>query len=141
MRILRRGSRWFIPAGVQPLELPGADTASRDRRVRAAHRLTRQVALHKTRRKALIRRVMPMSPLPGSITEADLAVLIARSGVILPAPNGCGLSRYGVPNSRRAATANASTAAASGGGSDSNIATWSFGPCAPSRSMSARSTG
>src|SRR6476659_1229650 len=38
----------FHPAGVQPLELSGADSASLDRRVRAAHRLTRQVALHKT---------------------------------------------------------------------------------------------
>jgi transposase len=65
----------FHPGGVQPLELPDADTASLDRRVRAAHRLTRQVALHKTRIKALVRQVMPMSPLPGKITHADLAVL------------------------------------------------------------------
>ena len=65
----------FHPGGVQPLELPSADTASLDRRVRAAHRLTRQVALHKTRIKALVRQVMPMSPLPGKITQADLAVL------------------------------------------------------------------
>ena len=63
------------PAGVQPLELPSADAASLDRRVRAAHRLTRQVALHKTRIKALVRQVMPMSPLGGKITHADLAVL------------------------------------------------------------------
>ena len=63
------------PAGVQPLELPAAETASLDRRVRAAHRLTRQVALHKTRIKALVRQVMPMSPLGGKITHADLAVL------------------------------------------------------------------
>ena len=40
-----------------------ADTASLDRRVRAAHRLTRQIALHKTRIKALVRQLMPMSPL------------------------------------------------------------------------------
>jgi transposase len=65
----------FHPEGVQPLELPSADAASLDRRVRAAHRLTRQVALHKTRVKALVRQVMPMSPLPGKITHADLAVL------------------------------------------------------------------
>jgi transposase len=63
------------PQGVQPLELPAADAASLDRRVRAAHRLTRQVALHKTRIKALVRQVMPMSPLGGKITHADLAVL------------------------------------------------------------------
>ena len=65
----------FHPEGVQPLELPSADAASLDRRVRAAYRLTRQVALHKTRVKALVRQVMPMSPLPGKITHADLAVL------------------------------------------------------------------
>jgi transposase len=65
----------FHPEGVQPLELPAAVTASLDRRVRAAHRLTRQVALHKTRIKALVRQVMPMSPLAGKITHADLAVL------------------------------------------------------------------
>ena len=65
----------FHPAGVQPLELPDADQASLDRRVRAAHRLTRQVALHKTRIKALVRQVMPMSPLGGKLTHADLAVL------------------------------------------------------------------
>jgi transposase len=65
----------FHPAGVQPLELPSAGAASLDRRVRAAHRLTRQAALHKTRIKALVRQVMPMSPLPGKITHADLAVL------------------------------------------------------------------
>jgi transposase len=65
----------FHPAGVKALELPAAETASLDRRVRAAHRLTRQVALHKTRIKALVRQVMPMSPLGGKLTHADLAVL------------------------------------------------------------------
>jgi transposase len=65
----------FHPAGVRPLELPSAAAAALDRRVRAAHRLTRQGALHKTRIKALVRQVMPMSPLPGKITHADLAVL------------------------------------------------------------------
>ncbi len=65
----------FHPAGVQALELPNADAASLDRRVRAAHRLSRQIALHKTRIKALVRQVMPMSPLTGKLTHADLAVL------------------------------------------------------------------
>jgi transposase len=98
----------FHPAGVQPLELPSADAASLDRRVRAAHRLTRQVALHKTRIKALVRQVMPMSPLPGKITHADLAVLerwadpnmLVRAGrkriaaVIVKASNNhCGVER------------------------------------------------
>jgi transposase len=65
----------FHPAGVKPLELPNAEVASLDRRVRAAHRLTRQAALHKTRIKALVRQVMPMSPLGGKLTHADVAVL------------------------------------------------------------------
>jgi transposase len=50
----------FHPAGVQPLEL--ADAA------RAADRMTRQIALHKTRIKALVRQLMPMSPLAGKMT-------------------------------------------------------------------------
>ena len=65
----------FHPAGVQPLELPGAEAAALDRRVRAADRLTREIAERKTRIKALVRQLMPMSPLTGKITNADLAVL------------------------------------------------------------------
>jgi transposase len=65
----------FHPAGVQPLELADAARASLDRRVRAADRMTRQIALHKTRIKALVRQLMPMSPLAGKMTQADLAVL------------------------------------------------------------------
>jgi transposase len=65
----------FHPGGVQPLELPAVEAASLDRRVRAAHRLSRQVALHKTRIRALVRQVMPMSPLGAKISHADLAVL------------------------------------------------------------------
>ena len=65
----------FHPAGVQPLELPGAQAAALDRRVRAADRLTRDIAERKTRIKALVRQLMPMTPLAGKITHADLAVL------------------------------------------------------------------
>jgi transposase len=65
----------FHPAGVQPLELPGAETAALDRRVRVASRLTRDIAERKTRIKALVRQLMPMSPLAGKMTIADLAVL------------------------------------------------------------------
>src|SRR5215468_2624603 len=36
------------PGGLQPLELPGADTAALDRRVRACARLTQAAAEHKT---------------------------------------------------------------------------------------------
>jgi transposase len=65
----------FHPAGVQPLELPTAEAAALDRRVRVAERLTRDIAQRKTRIKALVRQLMPMSPLGGKLTNADLAVL------------------------------------------------------------------
>ena len=45
------------------------------RRVRAADRLTRDIADRKTRIKALVHQLMPMSPLAGKITNADLTVL------------------------------------------------------------------
>ena len=75
MRTRWRGSRCSIPQACSRSSFRARIAASLDRRVRAAHRLTRQVALHKTRIKALVRQVMPMSPLPGKITHADLAVL------------------------------------------------------------------
>jgi transposase len=65
----------FHPEGVHRLELAGADAAGLDRRVRCADRLTRLIAEHKTRIKALVRQLMPMSPLAGKVTVADLAVL------------------------------------------------------------------
>lgn len=63
------------PDGLRPVELPGADRASLDRRVRATDRLTRAGAQHKRRMKDLVRMLMPLSPLTGDITRADLAVL------------------------------------------------------------------
>jgi len=65
----------FDPAGLQPLVLPGAGRAALDRRVRAADRLTRQAATHKTQIKDLARQVLPLSPLTGDLGAADLAVL------------------------------------------------------------------
>lgn len=65
----------FNPSGVRPLELPGVEAAALARRVRAADRLTRDIADRKTRIKALVRQLMPMSPLAGKITNADLTVL------------------------------------------------------------------
>ena len=41
----------------------------------ATDRLTRTIAEHKTRIKALVRQLMPMSPLTGKMTRADMAVL------------------------------------------------------------------
>jgi transposase len=65
----------FHPGGVAPLVLAGPEAAALDRRVRAADRLTRDIAERKTRIKALVRQLMPMSPLTGKITNADLAIL------------------------------------------------------------------
>ena len=65
----------FHPAGVRRSSWPGpkrprwiVGCAPRDR-------LTRDIAERKTRIKALVRQLMPMSPLTGKITNADLAVL------------------------------------------------------------------
>jgi transposase len=63
------------PAGLQQLELPGADAAALDRRVRACGRLTQAASEHKTRIKDLVRQLMPVTPLTGDIGTADLAVL------------------------------------------------------------------
>jgi transposase len=63
------------PGGLRPVELPGADRACLDRRVRATDRLTRAGAQHKRRIKDLVRMLMPVSPLTGDIGRADLAVL------------------------------------------------------------------
>ena len=65
----------FDPAGLQPLELPGAERAALDRRVRATDRLTRQASEHKVRIKDLVRQLLPMTPLTGDLGVADLAVL------------------------------------------------------------------
>jgi transposase len=63
------------PAGLQRLELPGADAAALDRRVRACDRLTSAASKHKVRIKDLVRQLMPMTPLTGDLGKADLAVL------------------------------------------------------------------
>src|SRR5215470_3504965 len=63
------------PGGLPPLELPGADAAALDRRVRACARLTQAAAGHQTRIKDLVRQLMPVTPLTGDIGQADLAVL------------------------------------------------------------------
>ena len=49
------------PAGLQRLELPGADAAALDRRVRACGRLTQAAGEHKTRIKDLVRQLMPLT--------------------------------------------------------------------------------
>jgi transposase len=79
----------FDPAGLRPLQLPGAQLAALDRRVRATDRLTRAGAGHKRRIKDLARQLLPMTPLTGDLGAADLAVLeryadpraLARAGL------------------------------------------------------------
>jgi transposase len=63
------------PDGLAPLQLPGAERAALDRRVRACDRLTMQAAEHKVRLKDLVRQLMPLTPLTGDLGRADLAVL------------------------------------------------------------------
>ena len=63
------------PRGLQALELPRAEAAALDRRVRACDRLTRAASEHKVRIKDLVRQLMPMTPLTGDLGKADLAVL------------------------------------------------------------------
>jgi transposase len=65
----------FDPAGLQPLQLPGAERAALDRRVRATDRLTQAGAEHKRRIKDLTRQLLPLSPLTGDLGVAYLAVL------------------------------------------------------------------
>jgi Transposase IS116/IS110/IS902 family len=63
------------PGGLQRLELPGADAAALDRRVRDCDRLTSAASEHKVRIKDLVRQLLPMTPLTGDLGKADLAVL------------------------------------------------------------------
>ena len=63
------------PCSLRPLVPSGADRAALDRRVRATDRLTVEAAKHKVRIKDLVRQLLPMSPLRGDLTRADLAVL------------------------------------------------------------------
>jgi transposase len=65
----------FDTAGLRPLQLPGAERAALDRRVRATDRLTRAGAEHKRRIKDLARQLLPASPLTGELGAADLAIL------------------------------------------------------------------
>lgn len=63
------------PEHLRPLELPSADRARLDRRVRATDRLTQESSLHKVRIRDLVRQLLPMTPLHGDLGAADLAVL------------------------------------------------------------------
>jgi hypothetical protein len=82
------------PRGLQQLELPGPDAAPLGRRVRACERLTRAASEHKVRIKALVRQLMPMTPLTGDLGKAGLAVLERHAGPrVLLAADLSGLTR------------------------------------------------
>jgi transposase len=68
------------PAGLRPLQLPDAERAALDRRVRATDRLTQQGGRHKRRSKDLVRQLLPATPLTGELGMADLAVLERYGG-------------------------------------------------------------
>jgi transposase len=63
------------PRGLVALQLPAAEQAALDRRVRACDRLTMQAARHQVRIKDLVRQVMPLTPLTGNLGNTDLTVL------------------------------------------------------------------
>jgi transposase len=63
------------PDGLRPLQLPAAEAAALDRRVRACDRLTMAAAAHKVRIRDLVRQLMPLTPLIGDLGKADLVVL------------------------------------------------------------------
>lgn len=67
----------FDPAGLTELFLPEAELAVLDRQVRAAQRMTEQVALHKRRTRELTRIVMPMldAVIATEIGDADMTLL------------------------------------------------------------------
>src|SRR5262245_16626961 len=63
------------PAGLHPLQLPGAERAALERRVRACDRLTQAGAQPQRRLQDLVRQLLPTSPLTGDLGMAALAVL------------------------------------------------------------------
>jgi transposase len=63
------------PSGLRALQLPSAERAALDRRVRACDRLTRAATQHKVRLRDLVRQLMPATPLGTDISRSDLAVL------------------------------------------------------------------
>lgn len=65
------------PDGLQPLQLTEGESASLDRRVRAADRLTEMATRHKVRLRELARQAMPMldEAITGELAGADVAVL------------------------------------------------------------------
>jgi transposase len=68
------------PTGLVPLELPDRDRAELDRHVRATDRLTQLASEHKVRIRALVRQLLPMTPLRSDFSKSDAAVLEVTGG-------------------------------------------------------------
>jgi transposase len=65
---------------LKPLRLPTADQASLDRRVRLCDRLVEEAGSRKSRIRALVREMLPMTPLADDLTKSDLAILERTGG-------------------------------------------------------------
>lgn len=65
---------------LKPVRLPTGDQASLDRRVRLCDRLVREAGSRKGRIRALVREMLPMTPLREDLTKADLAILERTGG-------------------------------------------------------------
>ena len=65
---------------LKPVRLPTGDQASLERRVRLCDRLVAEAGSRKTRIRALVREMLPMTPLADGLTKADLAILERTGG-------------------------------------------------------------
>lgn len=65
---------------LKPVRLPGGDQASLERRVRLCERLVEEAGSRKNRIRALVREMLPMTPLGDDLTKTDLALLERTGG-------------------------------------------------------------
>ena len=65
---------------LKPVRLPTGDQASLERRVRLCDRLVAEAGSRKTRIRASVREMLPMTPLADDLTKADLAILERTGG-------------------------------------------------------------
>lgn len=65
---------------LKPMCLPTGDQASLDRRVRLCERLVGEAGSRKSRIRALVREMLPMTPLTDDLTKTDLAILERTGG-------------------------------------------------------------
>jgi transposase len=65
---------------LKPVRLPSGDQASLERRVRLCDRLVAEAGSRKSRIRALVRELLPMTPLADDLTKADLAILERTGG-------------------------------------------------------------